>query len=211
GKHWHYRLISHNPSLVLRKPQKLDPKRAKNFNQTVVADYFAQRKQLNDMYGGIPPEHDWNMDEKGIQMGGGRKGDGTKYFYNRKQKGSYRISDNNLELVTVIECISAAGVLMRPGSVKVCFLQSSAHIILLTSSSSISHTKTGWTNRGICEEWFNKTFIPESQVCRIDDRSVVLTLYGHDSHEQPVLQALAYKHSIIIYRLPSKTTHKLQP
>ncbi|EGO20109.1 hypothetical protein SERLADRAFT_373548 [Serpula lacrymans var. lacrymans S7.9] len=209
GKHWHYRFISRNPSLVLRKPQKLDPKRAKNFNRTVVADYFAQRKQLNDMYGGIPPEHDWNMDEKGIQMGGGRKGDGTKYFYNRKQKGSYRISDDNLELVTVIECISAAGVLMKPG-----FVLKEGPLPDLSDVEgigSISRTKTGWTNRGICEEWFNKTFIPESRACRIDDRPVVLTLDGHDSHEQPVLQALAYEHSIIIYCLPSKTTHKLQP
>ncbi|EGN98067.1 hypothetical protein SERLA73DRAFT_123464 [Serpula lacrymans var. lacrymans S7.3] len=209
GKHWHYRFISCNPSLVLRKPQKLDPKRAKNFNWTVVADYFAQRKQLNDMYGGIPPEHDWNMDEKGIQMGGGRKGDGTKYFYNRKQKGSYCISDDNLELVTVIECISAAGALMKPG-----FVLKEGPLPDLSDVEgigSISRTKTGWTNRGICEEWFNKTFIPESQACRIDDRPVILTLDGHDSHEQPVLQALAYEHSIIIYRLPSKTTHKLQP
>ncbi|EGO19041.1 hypothetical protein SERLADRAFT_411938 [Serpula lacrymans var. lacrymans S7.9] len=126
---------------------KLDPKRAKNFNWTVVADYFAQQKQLNDMYGGIPPEHDWNMDEKGIQMGGGRKGDGTKYFYNRKQKESYHISDDNLELVTVIECISAAGVLMKPGfALKEGPLPDLSDV---EGIGSISRTKTGWTNRGI--------------------------------------------------------------
>jgi len=42
----------------------------------VVADYFEKRKKLNDKYGGIPPEQDWNMDEKGLQMGGGWKNNG---------------------------------------------------------------------------------------------------------------------------------------
>ena len=36
----------------------------------------------------------WNMDEQGIQMGGGRKNSGKGYFY-------HQISSDNLELVTV--------------------------------------------------------------------------------------------------------------
>ena len=62
-----------------------------------------------DQRGGIPPEHIWNMDEKGIQLGGGRKNSGKKFLYFRKSKERYQISSDNLELVTVLECISAAG------------------------------------------------------------------------------------------------------
>ena len=81
----------------------------KNFNEAIVKDYFNNWQEFNDEYGGIPPEHIWNMDEKGIQMGGGWKNSGKTYFYLRNQKNRYRISSDNLELVTVIECVSAAG------------------------------------------------------------------------------------------------------
>jgi hypothetical protein len=30
-------------------------------------------KTFNDEYKGISPEHDWSVDEKGCQVGGGRK------------------------------------------------------------------------------------------------------------------------------------------
>ncbi|TFK16388.1 hypothetical protein FA15DRAFT_563246, partial [Coprinopsis marcescibilis] len=109
GKCFADRLISRNPTLVTAKPAKLDPKRVKNFNKTVVSEYFSMVQFLYDTWGSIPPEHWYNMDEKGIQLGGGRKNSSRKYLYFRKHRNRYRISSDNLELVTVIECISAAG------------------------------------------------------------------------------------------------------
>ena len=109
GKCWTRWFRKRHPELVTSKPAKLDPKRAKNFNETIVKDYFEKWEALNTEYGGIPPEHIWNMDEKGIQMGGGRKNSGKTYFYLRAHRNRYRISSDNLELVMVIECVSAAG------------------------------------------------------------------------------------------------------
>lgn len=57
------------------------------------------------------------MDEKGIQLGGGRKCDNTKYFYSRSQKACVRVTDASLELVTVIECVCADGSSLKPGFV----------------------------------------------------------------------------------------------
>jgi hypothetical protein len=114
GKHWHRRFIQRHPLLQLGKANGLDPKRAKNFNRANVLDYFEKRKKLNDKYGNIPPEQDWNMDEKGCQMGGGRKNNGRKYLFTRHQKDRYRLRSDNLELATVIECISAAGDAVPP-------------------------------------------------------------------------------------------------
>lgn len=109
GKNWSRRFKKRNPQVITARPAKLDPKRAKNFNKTIINDYFDKWEELNEQCGGIPPEHIWNMDEKGIQMGGGRKNGGKGYFYLRDQRNRYRISSDNLELVTVIECVSAAG------------------------------------------------------------------------------------------------------
>jgi hypothetical protein len=54
------------------------------------------------------------MDEKGIQMGGGRKNSGKKYLFLKHKKQKYHIRSDNLELVTVIECVSAAGEVVPP-------------------------------------------------------------------------------------------------
>jgi len=54
------------------------------------------------------------MDEKGIQMGGGRKNSRRKYLFLKHKKQKYHIQSDNLELVTVIECISAVGEVVPP-------------------------------------------------------------------------------------------------
>ncbi|KAF8179835.1 hypothetical protein BJ912DRAFT_981946 [Pholiota molesta] len=54
------------------------------------------------------------MDEKGIQMGGGRKQSSKKFYYLKAQKQRYRISSDNLELVTILECVSASGEVIPP-------------------------------------------------------------------------------------------------
>ena len=49
------------------------------------------------------------MDEKGVQMGGGRKGTCTKYFFSRDDKMKYKLQRDDLQLVTIIEAICADG------------------------------------------------------------------------------------------------------
>jgi len=71
-------------------------------------------KKLEDDHDGIPPEHHWNMDEKGNQMGGGRKNTGAKFIFSSEDSDRYWVHSNNLELVTIIECVSAAGAKMPP-------------------------------------------------------------------------------------------------
>jgi len=114
GKHWAWRFIRRHPCLVSAKPRGLDPKRAQNFNRTAIAEYFELRHQLEEKHGGIPPEHHWNMDEKGCQMGGGRQGSGMKFIFASEDKERYRLHSDNLELVSIIESVNAAGTAMPP-------------------------------------------------------------------------------------------------
>ena len=116
GVSWYKNFMKrHRDEISAAKGARLDPKRAKNFNKTVINDYFDRLEALHGRFsGGIPAEHIWNMDEKGIQLGGGRKNMGTKYFYSRSQKQKSRLKSDNLELVTVLECVSAAGDIVPP-------------------------------------------------------------------------------------------------
>jgi hypothetical protein len=62
-------------------------------------------------------ENVYNMDEKGIQLGGGRKLDNTKYLYSRDQRNRVKLQSANLELVTMIECVGADRSILKPGFV----------------------------------------------------------------------------------------------
>lgn len=114
NRRWYEGFLCRHPELKARKTTGLDPKRAKNFNKTVVNDYFEKRQLFNDKYGGIPPEQEWNMDEKGCQFGGGRTNNQTRFLFPVNAKDRYRIQSDNLELATVIECVSAAGDSLPP-------------------------------------------------------------------------------------------------
>ena len=86
----------------------LDPKRAQAFNYTTVHAHFKLVKEIIDEHN-IPWRNVYNMDEKGIQMGGGRKGTRTKYFFAAEDKMKYKLQSDELQLVTVIESICADG------------------------------------------------------------------------------------------------------
>ncbi|KAI0781699.1 hypothetical protein BC629DRAFT_1521809 [Irpex lacteus] len=51
----------------------------------------------------------------GDEMGGGRKSTGLKYFYSRHDRARYKKRSADLELVTIIECVSADGTALDPG------------------------------------------------------------------------------------------------
>ena len=62
----------------------------------------------------IPPENVYNMDEKGCQLGGRRKQSCRKYLLPCASHESYRIQDVNLELVIIVETVSADGHTLKP-------------------------------------------------------------------------------------------------
>ena len=46
------------------------------------------------------------MDEKGVQQGSGKKGNNRKYFVGRNSCTNYKAASANLELITIIKCVS---------------------------------------------------------------------------------------------------------
>jgi hypothetical protein len=108
---WYKRFLKRHPKFNPGRGSGLDPARAQCFNfATVQAHFDALSKRLKEL--NIPWEHVWNMDEKGIQLGGGRKGS-IHYLFPRHLRHKVRLTSDNLELVTIVECVSATGVAAR--------------------------------------------------------------------------------------------------
>ena len=115
GKNWVYRFLERHPELKLGKPSGLDPKRAQAFNENVVKDHFERWK--NALHPEVHPSNLYNMDEKGCQRGGGCRIRNQKFIICNGRQTQYRIQSANLELITIIECVSADGAHIKPGFV----------------------------------------------------------------------------------------------
>jgi hypothetical protein len=118
GINWINRFEQHHSEIRASWPGNLDLKRAQNFNPTNVAYFYNLLKDVYDAFPDLPPEHIWNMDEKGIQFRGGHK-HSKKYFHLRSLKKCkfYRIRSHNLELMTIIECILPSRLSVPPSFV----------------------------------------------------------------------------------------------
>ena len=116
GKNWTARFVARNPDLCRATPNALDPSHASNFNETNVGGFFDLIEAIAAEHpGGIPPEHVWNMDEKGIQFGGGRnKGQKRYLFLKGINKHRSQIRSDDRTLATILECVSAAGDVCKP-------------------------------------------------------------------------------------------------
>ena len=211
GLNWIYRFEQRHPEICASRPGNLDPKRAQNFNPTNVAHFYKLLKDVYDAYPNLPPEHVWNMDEKGVQFGGGRKRS-KKYYHLRSLKKSkfYRVRSDNLELMTVIECVSPSGLFIPPS-----FVLSSGPTPSFPDLSgkigAIATSPNGWTDNEIGTAWFIETFIPFANNHKVTDAPILLLLDGHNSHESDAFRKAAFEHNIIVIAFPSKCTHKLQP
>jgi hypothetical protein len=211
GKGWVGRFSNRNQELCSSKPSNLDPKRAQNFNASNIKHFFGLVKTIFDAHPNLSPNHIWNMDEKGLQLGGGRK-QRKKFFRpeSLKQSNFYRIRSDNLELVTIIECISPSGLSIPPS-----FVLSAGPIPALTDLDveigAVATSPNGWTDNELGTNWFEHTFIPFAISHKVSDDPIILFLDGHDSHETDTLRKLAFDNNIYVVTFPSKCTHKLQP
>jgi hypothetical protein len=116
SRNWVYSFLKRHPSVGFSTSSGLDPKRAKAFNEPVVGRFFDKLAELVEKHD-IPIENVYNMDEKGVQRGGGKKASRRKYLYSRKQKAKYKHRSANLELITIIEAVCADGTKLKPGFV----------------------------------------------------------------------------------------------
>lgn len=120
GASWFSRFMArHSEVLLFDRGQPLDGKRASGFNRPVVEKHLREWEECITQWG-IPVENIYNMDEKGIQLCGTRKGTNQKHVLSREEKKEtrhYVVKSDNLELVTIIEAVCANGTALPPGFV----------------------------------------------------------------------------------------------
>ncbi|THU98481.1 DDE-domain-containing protein, partial [Dendrothele bispora CBS 962.96] len=207
---WIKSFLKRHPELKGRRGKGLDPKRAQAFNPTTVSHHFALLKSVMDEQD-IPWDNVYNMDEKGIQLGGGRKGAQVKYFFDIDDKMMYRLQSDDLELVTIIDCVCADGT----SEILPCFVFSGVkkaeEWFNVDDKILIASSTNGWTDDEIGFEWFKRVFVPQAKAKNTSGKPILLIYDGHGSHTLESWAKHGFENDVVLYCLPPHTTHRLQP
>ncbi|QRV77303.1 DDE superfamily endonuclease [Ceratobasidium sp. AG-Ba] len=210
---WVERFLHNNPYLVTRRSTGLDPKRAQAFNKLRVEQHFHLYHSIVTLEG-IPPRNIYNMDEKGIQSGGGRRGTEEKFICGSRQKVSTKLRSSNLELSTCVECVAGDGDALDPSFVLEGLPQNMQEQWFDEPGiGSVAVSKNGWTDDELTYLWFKKVFVPQAVAQNTSGRPILLLMDGHGSHEtnELVIYGHSHKPRVHVYLLPPHTTHRLQP
>ncbi|KIJ31785.1 hypothetical protein M422DRAFT_185461 [Sphaerobolus stellatus SS14] len=101
-------LVRHADQIEAARSRPLDPKRARAFNPKTVNHFFDLLESIIQRYQ-IPVENIYNTDEKGLQLGGGKKASTTQRIFAKGDRHRYVLKSDSLLLITIIETVSADG------------------------------------------------------------------------------------------------------
>ncbi|KAL4255103.1 Centromere and Transposable Element-Derived Protein [Pleurotus pulmonarius] len=208
GENCPRRFIRRHPELKTNLTQPLEACRANALNRASVDRYFDTLEEVIQEYK-VRHENIYNMDEKGLVLGATSR---SLAIIDRDQSTVYEIGDGSRELVTAIECISAAGIALRPTII----FKAQKHNLEWgrnnPGGASVAISPNGWTDQELGAEWLENDFEPQTAAfLENKDEYRLLILDGHNSHCTFWFCRFARDHKIIVICLPPHTTHALQP
>jgi hypothetical protein len=204
GKKWWQRFLRDHPILSFRIPQKLTSARAAKGNPVVIQKHFESLQQMITDHS-LTADRIWNMDETGFNLS-------PRLQKVLAQKNSRQIhkttTGNSNEHISVCPTISAAGTFIPP-----LIIYKGIKVIegLLSGPAVPSGTVAAFTNTGYMHEDIFQMYIEHFNRSIPPIRPVLLMLDGHSSHINLVSINFCQDNNILLYVLPSNTTHLLQP
>ena len=152
----------------------------------------------------------FNCDETGISL----KPKQLKFLLPRGDFQSITVCNKNtFEYTTVLVCGNAFGDLLDPLIIYRGLPKGIPEELKSWEGPIYRHTKSGWINTELFNEWFEKVFIVGAQSLRPDgyDGPIILLFDGHSTHLSEDLLRCAANNNVLLLRLPPNTTHLLQP
>ena len=123
---------------------------------------------------------------------------------------AYRGAGVKHELITVIECISGDFRVLPPLVIWPASTHCANWVTYPTPGWHYDISETGYTDTGINLYWIKNVFDPATKA-QAAGLPRLLISDGFGTHESPDLQRFCYEENIRLARLPSHTSHKLQP
>ena len=133
-----------------------------------------------------------------------------KVLVGKNDRRDYRGAGVKRTIVTTIKCVSASGeslnlIIIQPAST-----HRSNWTTYPTPRQFYSLSDTGYNNSFISLEQIKQVFNPQTKA-RANQKPRLLICNGFSTHETLEVLKFYFENNIILCRLPSYTSHKLQP
>jgi hypothetical protein len=153
------------------------------------------------------PENMYNIDKTGIMLSILRS---VKVLVGKDDSRGYRGASVKRTIVTAIKCISADSRALLPLIIWPASTYCSNWTTYSTPGWHYGHSENGYNDSKISLEWLTRVFDPQTRE-RANGRPRVLICDGFGTHETLEVLEFCLANNIILCRLPSHTSHKLQP
>lgn len=206
GAHWLKRFFNRHPEYKRVRHRAIEAARRDAMNREIVGDWFQRLKAVIEKYGILDADI-WNFDETGFQIGIGR----DQWIVTRVPKKLPFVPVNtNREYITVVEAVSAGGSVISP------LIILSAKVTHLGwfevsdyAEQLIGTSDTGYMNDTLCYQWIQHFHLATRRQTVGSYR--LLLCDGFSSHMTHELVKFCEEKKIILFFLPPKTSHILQP
>ena len=206
GRNWAKALERRHAVLQARRVRPLDWNRHEKNIYNKVMDWFEViGRVLQDP--AIVAENVYNMDETGVMLS---MPGSIKVLIGKDDRRDYRGARIKRTTVTAIECISADGRYLTPMIIWPASTHRSNWTIFPTPGWQYACSESGYTDSKISLEWLTHVFDPQTRK-RANGRPRVLICDGFGTHETLEILEFCFENQIILCRLPSHTSHWLQP
>jgi hypothetical protein len=206
SKDWPQAFCKHHPELKVVRLRALDWRRhEKSIYNKVVKWFDIMRAQLEEA--DVLQENVYNMDETGVLLS---VLGSSKYLVSAEMPKTHRGTDTKRTLVTAVECISADGRTLPPLIIFPGVDLRSNWVCHEAPDWQFTCSKKGYMNSEINLEWLQKVFEPSTRE-RANSRPRILISDGFETHESFDVLKFCLENNIVPCRLPSHTSHKLQP
>jgi hypothetical protein len=206
SKNWAQAFQKRHPGLKSRRVRALDWKRhEKNIYDKILHWFEVIEQVLKDP--AILLENVYNIDETGVML---CMLGSVKVLLGSDDLRDYRGAGVKRTIVTAIECISANGRSLLPMIIWPATTHRSNWTTFPTPGWHYACSESGYTDSKITLEWLKRVFDPQTKG-QAKEKPRVLICDGFGTHETLEVQEFCFENKIILCRLPSHTSHKLQP
>ena len=123
---------------------------------------------------------------------------------------NYRGAGVKRTMVTAIECISADGRSLPPLIIWPASTHRSNWTTYPTPRWHYACSESGYTDSKISLEWLKRVFDPQTKA-QAHQKPRILMCDGFGTHETLEILEYCFENNILLCRIPSHTSHKLQP
>jgi hypothetical protein len=205
GKNWSQSFCKRHPNVL-----KAGKSSAMDWNRF---DIYEKVVQWFDAIAGVLqnpevlPENVYNMDETGVMLS---KLNSVRVIMDKTNRHGCRGARVKRTTVTAVECVSADGRYLHPMIMWPAATHRANWVTHPTPGWHYAYSDSGYTDSYLSLQWLRLVFEPQTRE-RAGQRPRVLICDGFGTHETLEILESALQHQIILCRLHSHSSHKLQP